>query len=173
MTLADATLAEAQGRMLEAADLYEAVIDQPDAPAISFLNLVVLYWQSTDAGVSGTLGLSPQAVTHAGHRLPEILRRASECFPDSTEVRFWRRYIAWADLGEPLEVSWCEELLKDDPESLVPALFPFIQGQGHEDEVSRLLEIVRNEQTTRAKYIRSVVQGVHKRRRRTPPVGGS
>jgi hypothetical protein len=56
--------------------------------------------------------------------------------------------------------------LAQDPSSLVASMHPFAVSQGTEclDEAIRLLEASRADNTTRSRYIASVIEGTLKRR---------
>ena len=94
-----------------------------------------------------------------------MLAEARQLHPQSTEVRFWERYIAWADLGEPFAIEECEALLRHATSVLVPAmhLFAISNGEKYEKEARDLLRQCREDRTVRAHYIASVIEGVLKR----------
>jgi hypothetical protein len=165
MKLQDAVAADRKGELQLAAARYEEMLAAGEASLEVLLNLAVLYWQATDTGMAAAKKLSPDFLATAGRRFPELLAEAQRRFPTSTEPRFWRRYIAWADLGEPIGGDECRELLREDPAALVPAMHIFAASQGKEAE-AEALELLRQCQedgTTRARYVASVIQGVLKR----------
>lgn len=164
MTLEDAVAADRKGDLQLAAVGYEEVL-AGEASVEAVLNLAVVYWLATDTGMAAEKKLSPNFLATAGRRIPELLAVAQRRYPTSTEARFWRRYIAWADLGEPFGSAECRELLREDPAALVPAMHLFAASQGTEAE-AEALELLRRCQedgTTRAQYVASVIQGVLKR----------
>lgn len=165
MTSDDAVSADRAGQLRVAASRYEELLASGVAPLETLLNLAVLYWQATDPGTAASQRLPPEFLATAGRRFPELLEEAERRFPMSSEARFWRRYIAWADLGETFGAEECLELLREDPASLVPALHAFAvsQGQEAEAEARELLQRCRAERTTRARYVASVVEGVLRR----------
>jgi len=165
MTFQDALDADRKGELQLAATGYEAVLAGGEASLEVLLNLAVLYWQATDTGMAAAKKLNPDFLATAGRRFSELLTEAQTRFPMSTEPRFWRRYIAWADLGETFGGDECRELLREDPAALVPAMHLFAISQGKEAEADAL-ELHRrcqDEGTTRARYLASVIQGVLKR----------
>lgn len=166
MSLQDAVTAEREDRLIEAAEAYETLLREERPRLEALLNLAVLYWQVTDYGYWTTKGLPQDFVTRAGQRVPELLARAQELYPDSTEARFWAKYIDWADLGEPFEVEECRALLRDDPRTLAPALFLFSQSEGSEceAEATELLRQSKQSGTTLGRYVESVIEGVLTRR---------
>jgi hypothetical protein len=157
---------ERAGRIAQAADAYEVELSRAVPTLAALMNAVVLYWQSTDYGFSTANGLSAEFVDRAAERFRGWLTKALALYPNAGEPRFWRKYIAWADLGETLSVDECKELLSSDPTTLVPAMHIFAVSRGEDcaNEAARLLEECQREPTVRAKYIASVLQGVLHRR---------
>ena len=150
MSFADALAADQAGDLEEAAAAYEDILVREGPNVRVLLNLVLLYWQSTDFGLSSAKQLTPTFVARAGQRVPTLLAEANRAFPKSTEVQFWKRYIQWADLGEEFAVDECRELLLREPKVLVPVLHLFAQSRGleHEQEALALLRQCEQEPTT-------------------------
>ena len=154
----EAAMAERNGEILRAAELYEASLN--DASEEALINLAVLYWQMTDYGFSTTLRLSPEVVERAGLRFNEVLDEAARKYPGSAAVAFWRRYIAWADLGDPFDAEDCRQLLRENPEYLEPAMYLFSTSQGRESEREALTLLAQCQRlgTVRARYVASVIE---------------
>lgn len=165
MTLQDAVVADRKGELQLAAAGYEEVLAGGEVSLEVLLNLAVLYWQATDPGMAAAKKLSSDFLATAGRRFPELLAEAQQRYPTSTEPRFWRRYIAWADLGEPFGSDECRKLLREDPATLVPAmhLFAISNGKEAKAEALELLRRCQEDGTTRARYVASVIQAVLKR----------
>lgn len=165
MKLLEAIAADRRGELQSAAARYEEVLATGEPSLEVLLNLAILYWQATDAGMAAAKKLSPGFLATAGRRFPELLAEAERRFPTSTEPHFWRRYIAWADLGEPFGGDECRDLRREDPAALVPAMHLFAASQGSEAEAEalELLRRCKEDGTTRAHYVASVIQGVLKR----------
>lgn len=165
MSVDDALSADRAGDLMGAASRYEELLAGGAATPDTLLNLAVLYWQATDPGMAAAQKLPPEFLAKAGERFPELLAEAEHRFPGRTEPRFWRRYIAWADLGEPLDGGECLELLREDPGSLVPAMHVFAVSQGKESEpeARELLQRCHADGTTRSRYMASVIEGVIRR----------
>jgi hypothetical protein len=153
----EAVMAEQSGDILHAVELYEACMN--DAPEDYLINLAVLYWQMTDYGFSTTLRLTSEVVARAGTRVSEVLDAAERRYPHSAAVAFWKRYIAWADLGDPFDPEDCRELLRKNPQYLEPAMYLFSVSQGREHEREALMLLAQCEQTgtVRARYVASVI----------------
>ena len=165
MSLADARMADRAGEIECAAAQYEEVLAAGDHSLEVLLNLALLYWQATDPGLAAAKNIGPDFLTKAGRRTPELLEEATRLHPGSTAVQFWKQYIAWADLGEPLDVDECKRLLREAPAVLVPVMHVFAASQGRDmkREAHALLEQCRDDGTTGARYVASVIEGVMKR----------
>jgi hypothetical protein len=165
MTLLEAIRADREGQIEKAAMLYEEALSAGERDPGAFLNLAILYWQATDYGFSTEKRLDPEFVVRAGTRLQELFRDASRAYPENAELEFWRKYIAWADLGEEFPIQDCRQLMFENPTVLTPAMYIFAQSQGREmrDEAVELLQKCREDGSTRAQYVVSVVEGVMKR----------
>lgn len=165
MSAADALSADRAGELERAASRYEELLAGGVADLDTLLNLAMLYWQATDPGMAASQKLPPEFLARAGKRVPELLAEAELRFPARTEPRFWRRYTAWADLGEPFDVAECQELLREDPGSLVPAMHIFAVSQGKDAEplARELLRRCHADGTTLSRYVASVIEGVLRR----------
>ena len=165
MSLSEARAADRAGEVESAAARYEETLAAGDHSLHLLLDLALLYWQSTDPGLAAAKNLGPEFLNRAGRRTPELLEEAARAFPGSTAVRFWKRYIDWADLGEPLDVEECRQLLLEDPTVLVPAMHVFAASQGRDmqTEAHELLRQCREGGTTGDRYVASVIEGVMKR----------
>ncbi len=154
------------GRFQEAAAGYEAVLESDPEDLESTVNLAVLYWQA--AGCRRAPGTrSAQFAAHAGRRLRELLESAGHLFADRAEVRFWRRYIAAADLGCPLEPHECREMLRERPDYLEPAFVVFSNSSGcdAEPEAMRLLARCAEQPTARGRYVSSIINAALRKQR--------
>lgn len=165
MSLSDARVADRAGEVESAAARYEEVLAAGDHSLQVLLNLALLYWQATDPGLATVKKIGPEFLSRAGRRTPELLEEATRLYPRSTAARFWKRYIAWADLGESLEAEECMQLLREDPAVLIPAMHVFAVSQGRDmkAEAHQLLQQCRKDGTTGARYASSVIEGVMKR----------
>src|SRR5687768_4812072 len=124
--------AECRDDIVGAVAAYEAAYAESSLD--SLIDLAVLYWQVTDFGFWTTRGLPKALVSTAGTRLDEVLHDADERFPGAPQVEFWRKYIAWADLGEPLTVDECRRLMQQGPAYLEPAMFIYSASGGRDCE---------------------------------------
>ncbi len=170
MTRAYALAADENGRFQEAAAGYEAslVSDPDDLQAI--INLLVLYWQAADQGVSVPAPVSPEFRAHAAGRLVELLHSASARFPDSAELSFWKRYIATARIGRPLKAAEYQDLLRRHPCYLEPAFVVFSDSAGAEAEAEamRLLADYSEQPTARGRYVTSIISKTLSKHRFSP-----
>jgi hypothetical protein len=165
MTRAYALTADENGWFQQAAAGYEAALLSNPADLEATVNLVVLYWQA--AGNGGRGWLPAEFRSHAGQRLPELLESASQRFAGSAEVRFWKKYIAAASCGEPLECTECRQLMREHPDYLEPAFVVFAMSAGTEaePEAMRLLAECSARPTTRARYVTSIISAALQRQR--------
>ena len=134
MTLPQSHQADAEERIEDAARLYEAAIKAAPGQIETLIDLVMLYWQATDYGFWRSKGIDPEFVGMAGKRSDELLEQGRAIAPGSPAIRFWSKYIAWADLAKPLEREECRAMLRAHPEYLEPAMFLFATSQGAECE---------------------------------------
>jgi hypothetical protein len=162
-----AIAADENGRFQQAAAAYETHLAASPADLEATLNLAALYWQASHFGISSFHGTSPEFLAYAGKRLGQVLEYASQRFADSAEVRFWRQYIAGAELGEPLEATECRQLLRERPDYLEPAFVVFSNSVGDEaePEAMRLLAGCAEEPTARSRHVISVINGTLRRQR--------
>lgn len=160
MKLQDALDADRRGDLPLAAALYEELLAKGEASLEVLLNLAILYWVATDPGMAAAIRWGADFWQTAARRFPELLSEAESRFPTSVEPRFWRRYIAWADLGEPFDEDECRALLREDPANPLPALYLFATSHGKEaqTEALELLRRCREDGTTRAGYVVSVLE---------------
>jgi hypothetical protein len=167
MNLGEALEADRAGNIELAAALYEKTFGEGERPLFAIVNLLVLYWQATDYGFWTGNQLSREFVKRAGTRFREIMNEGTRLYPNSTELQFWKRYIAWADLGEAFSYDECADLLRRDPTSLIPVIYLLDQQPTaqYDEAALRLLAECREDNTTRSKYIASVIDGILKRRR--------
>lgn len=161
----DALRLDREGQIEQSARLYEEALGAGARTLDLYLNLAILYWQSTDPGFSAEHRLGLEFIANAGSRFPLLLTEAGQVYQASTEVRFWQKYISWADLGESFALEDCRQLLLEDRSVLIPAMFMFAQSQGKEcrQDALELLRQCQVSGTTRARYVVSVIEGVLKR----------
>ena len=132
MSLEDALAADRAGDIEVAAAEYEKVLAGGDSSLRVLLNLTLLYWQGTEFGIVATKHLPTDFVATADRRIPELIEKARRLYPKSTEVRFWEKYIPWAMWAEKLDTDFCRQLLREDPSTLIPAMYLFTQSNGTE-----------------------------------------
>ncbi len=165
MSIKDAIEADRSGDFEAAAELYERIIQSGASSFRVLVDLAILYWQATDPGVAAGHGLSAEFMNRAAIRKERLLDEAIRSFPNCNEAQFWKRYIAWADMGEPLSIKECEGLLRDDRAGIVPAMFIFMaSGCDRMIPAARqLLRQSRREGTAKARYVASVIEASARR----------
>lgn len=167
MTRAYALTADENGRFREAAAGYETALLFNPGDLEATVNLVVLYWRV--AGFQGRVpgSLPADFPIHARRRLCELLESASHRFANSAQIRFWTRYIAAADCGEPIESTECRELMRECPDYIEPAFVVFSDSDGSEaePEAMRLLADCSEQPTTRGRYVTSIINAALRKQR--------
>jgi len=166
MTRAYALTADENGWFQQAAAGYEATLVANPADLETTVNLAVLYWQAAAHGTCRPGCVSAEFSSYARRRLPELLESASRRFAGCAEVRFWNRYIAAAESGEPLEPE-CRQLMRERPDYLEPAFVVFAESAGEEaePEAMRLLADYSEQPTARGRYVTSIISAALRRQR--------
>jgi hypothetical protein len=149
----------------EAANAYESLLPIPDTPIDAFLNLSVLYWQSTEYGFNVGHRLSLDFIHRAAERYKPVLDEAEVRSGQLPEITFWRRYFNYIDLGDPLTVAECLELLEEPDTNKVIYLFVYPQTGNPQylPQVRQLLLEAEQQPTTRNHYISSVLRSALQR----------
>ncbi|MAS38355.1 MAG: hypothetical protein CL610_30440 [Anaerolineaceae bacterium] len=143
---------DVEQKLEEAANLYEAVIKESNAPLDSFINLACLYWVSSQPGSSAR----GEFYTRAGERMYEVLDEAQERFGKQPEIVFWRLYFNQITLGEPTFLDQALDLVGQHNSSSV--IYFYLYAEGNDDYipfVRRLYEDAQNLKTTKNRYILS------------------
>src|SRR5262245_36170266 len=99
------------GKVILAAEAYEQITKGAAPTSEVYINLAVLYWQSTDYGFSASTGLPRDFISYAGERYGQLIHEASELHPDVPEIFFWKLYFDFVTLGEPPFVEQCKSLV--------------------------------------------------------------
>ena len=167
MLRAYALTADENGRFQEAAASYEASLLSDPTDLEATVNLAVLYWRAAGCGRSAPGSLPHEFLKHARRRLHEVLESAGERFADRAEIRFWTKYIAAADAGQPLEPTECRQLMRERPDYLEPAFVVFSDSAGEEaePEAMRLLVGYCEQPTARGRYVTSIINAVLQKQR--------
>ena len=166
MNITDAIALDRSGDVVQASSAYEQVLLTETTPSDALVNLIVLYWQSTDYGFSVSRSLPASFVERASARLHILLNNGDRQNLFRADFLFWRRYIGWADLGEAFDLDECRRIMRSDRNYLEPAMFIFSVSEGEEclEQAKILLEQCVSEGTIRSKYVESVIKGLMKRR---------
>ena len=167
MLRAYALTADENGRFEEAAASYEASLLSDPADLEATVNLAVLYWRAAGPSRSAADALPREFLTQARQRLHELLESASQRFADRAEIRFWKKYIAAADAGKPLQPTECRQLMRERPDYLEPAFVVFSGSAGAEaePEAMRLLVDCAEQPTARGRYVTSIINAVLQKQR--------
>ena len=156
MTFKQAVTAYRNGDLVFAASLYEGLLTKSEGSLDVILNLSILYWEATDPGQR----FNADFFAFAAERSPKLRGEARRRFPASSEVQFWDKYIAWADLGEPFTIDEARALLRSAPSRLVPSIRIFDLSNGKEatTEAMELLRQSKAGEIAGARYIASLLE---------------
>ena len=157
---------DAKEQPVEAAEAYEAAIAKSEADLDTYLNLAVLYFVCNDGGYAAHHKLSEPFLNKAWNRMTDLLDEAAQRFGPSAEISFWKRYFEFILRGDDPFYAECQRLVQDGT-TLVPYfhLFTSPDGEKYKDEAQKLLALVQSGSTEKERYIKSVLEGVFKRRR--------
>lgn len=159
---------DAEDQPVEAARAYEQAITASEADLDTYINLALLYSVSNDFGYAAQHHLPQSFVTVAWDRMFEVLDAAEQRFGPHPEVTFWKEYIPFIWLGQPLSSEECAELTRSG-QTRVPFLYLFGFAPNAEDRAryangaAELLQEVHQGRTTKERYIRSVLEAAFQR----------
>jgi len=101
-----AELADADGKLATAIDLYEEVIKGKTVKGMTdYLNLICIYFQCMDIGYASGLKLRPEVEANASARALELIKLAKVEFGRNDELEYWGKIIPYFGWGEPIE-NW-------------------------------------------------------------------
>lgn len=162
MSFPEALKADREKRIEDAANIYELALQVSPTDLQAMINLIVLYWESSEMGFYAAHHLPDEFVLRAGGRYRELLDQARWQFPGEPAVEFWRRYIASIEQGVEFSANDARAMRDDNPDYLEPELILY---QGEEDgdrarSAKTLIERCRSEGTVRAHYVKAVLEGI-------------
>ncbi len=168
-------------KTVAAADAYESVLMDADAPLDAYLNLANIYWFVLESLPCTAYHFDRDFVHRSEKRMNEVLRAAEKKFPDMPEIRFWELFFAYIFGTDPFHEE-CLELIQQPNCSLVPFFYlrcfgykPALEDQAQAEElaleyqaqVEELYKKIKNELTHKNRYIISVLDSTWGRHR--PP----
>ena len=113
-----AQLADANGELATAIDLYEGAIRSKTTIKLTdYLNLICIYFQCMDFGYASGLKLRPEVEANASARALELIELAKARFGRSDELEYWGKIIPHFGWGEPID-NW-----NLDGSSMMPYLY--------------------------------------------------
>ena len=165
MSEENAVTLDRSGRLIEAAEEYERAIASGEVSLCGIINATILYWRTTDFGLAAALKIPQEFVNEANERYVQLLEDGGRRFPGSTELKFWKKYIARIEYGDAIDIEFCERLLREDPHTLAPAMYIYVVSERKQaiDETNKLLKECKEDGTYRAKYIMGVIEAVKER----------
>lgn len=150
---------DGQKNYLTAAYYYELAVME-ERTSNSFIDLAVFYFQFTDIGINAASQLPLDFISTAFARYDLVLDRGIDAFPSNSEMLFWRLYfrhraVYYDDLSESDVLS----ILDRDGSSLVPYFFLYLlEPTKYENERQKLLRICRTFQTSKSRWILSLIE---------------
>jgi hypothetical protein len=123
------------------------------------IDLIVHYSMMLDPGIAAAAKLSAAAMAQAQTRREHVFVLAAARFAAAPRLEFWRRYLRWAELGEPFPEDDCRVLAAAEPTNPEPALYLFAccRDPLAESAARELLRRVQATESERASYIRAVL----------------
>jgi hypothetical protein len=146
------------GDVVELAWAYELAIQEPDASAIMFLNLVAIYFECEDPGFSASKQVPLAFGDAAYERALEVLDLATVKHGALPEIEFWRLHLRERMLGEKISDDAYLDIANRDSSSLnlaYVALYANSNATKYQNEASKLISGARTRQTQRLRYIAS------------------
>jgi hypothetical protein len=150
--------ADVSGDIRLAIDLYEELVVSAEATIRDYVNLAFLYWQCTEFGFASAMKLDEDFIARSEQRHVDMLGEAEERFGPNPEVQFWRRYLAWAYLGEPDFTVEAKRMLAEGVTAAAFYLFTVSDGKECRDEALDILEAARSVPTHMSKYVASIIE---------------
>lgn len=160
--LSHARRLERAGDFCTAECFYDHLFSSGRATEPDCVDYVVFLWNCTDFGFLSAHRLSDAFVGHVGSRIRPVLAEARRRFPNSTNLGFWDRYLAWYYEDVDLSVGECELMLEADPLAHDPALgaYSWSTGSAGRDRAILLLQTLPERGALLAGYIAAVLEGV-------------
>jgi hypothetical protein len=158
MTLIDTALEfDALDLPVQAANAYEEAIGSEQADLSAYMNLAVLYFESTDPGYAAAKKLDPEFTARASAGMYRVLRLATRRFGSYPEAAFWNIYFNWFSKYDDPNFDEARELAKKTPIAYLH-LLGAPDGKRYLKQARGLLENVKKRRTVRERYIDSVVR---------------
>jgi hypothetical protein len=159
MTLDYATSLDIDKRYLEAVTNYEKVISTGSGVSINhYINLSFLYWEFAAEQIEFNLpnNIPEELSVIGGSRYKTVIEQALQLYPESLELRFWKKYFAFRLVGEEFAFADCLALIEEFPDDSTPVPYFFLQlfdKDAYRTQVQRLTEIGKRYPTAKNLYV--------------------
>lgn len=164
-SLNEAAELDARNRAWPAVTAYRAAIVHGEADLDAYLDYAVLLFECADEGYASSQGIPVDFSATAVGRAHEILDQAESRYGTHPEIEFWRRYFRRIyEAGDDFFAEAAR--LVETGETNVPYFYLISGPTAHTfvDPARRLLKAVENGETSRKRYVRSVLQSsIHDR----------
>jgi hypothetical protein len=129
-------------------------------PLDSFINLAFLYWSFATELFEFVIpnNIPDEWSIIGGERYELILDKGIQCYPNSVELRFWKRYFSFRLYGEDITEEECIALLDkyDSDDSLVPYFFLYLYDKAkYKEQRDLLIATCKAQPTAKNLYIQS------------------
>lgn len=143
------------------AAMYESLV-KARGSVHDYINLAVLYWESTDPGIAASSHLSPEFMHLASQTWRPLLELAQAHHPDRVEPELWIRYIDHLERDIPLDASEVKHISTREPDCEFAMFLRFVLSDGAEcdAECRRLLVEYRPVDEPSKKYVVSVLDSL-------------
>lgn len=148
---------------IEAVKLYEDSINEGCATLTTYTNLAFLYWEFAAEQVSFNQpnNISDEWSIIGGKRYAEIIEMGLVKFPDSLELKFWKKYFPYRLYYDEFTQQECEQMISAHrrEHSLIPYFYLYLFDQEkYKSERNKLLEICQSNPTAKFNYIKSIIE---------------
>ncbi|MEZ4887462.1 MAG: hypothetical protein R3E32_22205 [Chitinophagales bacterium] len=147
---------------IEAVRLYEDIINSDYASLVIYTNLAFLYWEFAAEQISFNEpnDISDEWSLIGGEKYKEVIEQGLKKYPNSLELKFWRRYLHYRLFFEKFTQQECEQLILDhkEDESLVPYFYLYLFcKRKYKIQRDKLLQICNEVPTAKFNYIKSII----------------
>ncbi len=137
MSISEARIADKEGEIAKAIELYERTIRSGLASVLDYYNLICLYFNCMSFGYTSAHKVDKQVEVIASTRALELIAQAITKFGQSDELTFWKfyvPYIGWGDDDDEMTIAG---------DSFVPYIF--IAAEHPTDENLCKVKILQSE----------------------------
>ncbi|MFK7907086.1 MAG: hypothetical protein AB8B69_18265 [Chitinophagales bacterium] len=147
---------------IEAVGLYEESIKTGSASLEMYTNLAFLYWEFAAEQMSFNIpnNIPGEWSLIGGNRYGEIIEQGLKKYPNSLELKFWKKYLPYRLFGKEFTQQECEQLVLDykKDNNLVPYFYLYLFcRKKYKAERDKLFKLCENIRTAKFIYIKSLI----------------